>query len=64
MSKTAGMALSELIDQHQFPLPVLKDVLSRLQSNSLGNTDEQAKEAYTWQQVRYLENWLRYMEEK
>ena len=59
MSETAGMALNRLVNQHKFPNAVLKDFLGRLQSNALGNNDEQAKESYTWQQVRFLENWLR-----
>ncbi|WP_311408449.1 DUF6877 family protein [Liquorilactobacillus uvarum] len=56
MGESAGMALNRLINQHEFPEVVLKDILGRLQSNSLGNNDEQSKEAYIWQQVRYLEN--------
>lgn len=59
MSETAGMALNRLINGHDFPIAVKRDILSRLQSNQLGNNDEQAKEAYVWQQVRYLENWLK-----
>ncbi|KRM95976.1 hypothetical protein FC19_GL001457 [Liquorilactobacillus aquaticus DSM 21051] len=59
MGESAGMALNRLINQHEFPEVVLKDILGRLQSNSLGNNDEQSKEAHIWQQVRYLENWLR-----
>ncbi|KRM91479.1 DUF6877 family protein [Liquorilactobacillus cacaonum] len=59
MSETAVMAIKRLVNQHKFPNTVLKDVLGRLQSNALGNNDEQAKESYTWQQVRFLENWLR-----
>lgn len=58
MSETAGMALNRLISQHEFPNQIKQDILSRLQSNQLGNDDDQAKEAYVWQQVRYLENWL------
>ncbi|KRL08003.1 DUF6877 family protein [Liquorilactobacillus hordei] len=59
MSEIAGMALNRLINDHDFPIAVKRDILSRLQSNQLGNNDEHAKEAYVWQQVRYLENWLK-----
>ncbi|MCP0886950.1 hypothetical protein LB941_06335 [Ligilactobacillus sp. WILCCON 0076] len=62
MSETANMALSRLVEEHNFPSVVLKDVFTRMQSNQLGNNDEEAKEAYVWQQVRFLENYLKYME--
>lgn len=58
---TAKERIAELLSKYSYPMSVIEDVIKRTNDYYLSHTPADDNDPYLWQQVRYLENFKKFV---
>lgn len=61
MKMTAKEMIVELLSKYSYPMLVIEDVIKRTSDYYLSHTPADDNDPYLWQQVRYLENFKKFV---